>query len=526
MTNSVDELEAADCILVIGSNTTEAHPIVALRIKAAVTNSGATLIVADPRKIDLVRFSKLHLRQRGGTDVALINAMMKVIIAEGLHDQAFIAERTEGFEELSECVADYTPERAEAITGVAADDIRDAARAYARADGASIVYSMGITQHTHGTDNVLALASLAMLTGNIGKLATGVNPLRGQNNVQGACDLGGLPNVFPGYQKVTDAEAHAKFAKAWNVELSPNIGLTVMEMVAAADNGSLKALYVLGENPALSDPNTTHTVAALKKLDFMVVQDIFLTETAELADVVLPAAAFAEKDGSFTNTERRIQRVRKALDPPGDARQDWDIICDLSGRMDYPMEYDGPSAILDEIASLSPIYGGVSFKRIEGPGLQWPCPDAEHPGTPFLHEGQFKRGKGKFHPTPFRDAVELPDDEYPYLLTTGRQLYHFHTGTMSRRTAGLEELSPPAPVEINPRDAERDGIADGDQVEVSSRRGTVIARAHLTARSPLGGVFMPFHFHEAAANVLTNDALDPVAKIPELKVCAVKIARI
>ncbi len=523
MTNSIAEIENADCILVTGSNTTEAHPIIALYIKAAVTRHGAKLIVADPRRIDLVRFAELHLRQRSGTDVALFNAMMNVILAEGLADEAFVAERTEGFDEFRRSVQDYTPERAEAISGVPADDIRAAARTYAGAERASIIYSMGITQHTTGTDNVLALANMVMLTGNVGKESTGVNPLRGQNNVQGACDLGALPDVYPGYQKVDDPEARGKFERAWGVALSEEPGLTVVEMTNAAAEGRVKGLYVMGENPMLSDPDINHVREALQSLDFLCVQDIFLTETAQMADVVLPAASFAEKDGSFTNTERRVQRVRKALDPPGEAWADWRIICRLATKMGHPMSYAGPAEIMDEIARLTPIYGGISLERIEGEGLQWPCADKAHPGTVFLHQGEFKRGRGKFHPTPFREANELPDEEYPYLLTTGRLLYQFHTGTLTRQSAGLDEIAPPTPFEINPQDAAREGIGEGDLVEVASRRGAVQVRALVTDRVPEGTVFMPFHFREAPANALTNPALDPIAKIPELKVCAVKL---
>ena len=524
MTNSIDELEHADCIFIIGSNTTEAHPVIAMRIIAAA-RAGTRLIIADPRRIDLVEFAEMHVRQRSGTDVALINAMMNVIIAEGLADDEFVASRTEGFEELKDCVKNCTPEWAEPITGIAADDIREMARTYAGAKKSSIVYSMGITQHTSGTENVLTLANLAMLTGNVGKESTGVNPLRGQNNVQGACDMGALPNVYPGYQKVDDPELHKKFESAWNTSLSDQIGLTVMEMMNGAHEGTLKALYVMGENPMLSDPNVNHVKEALEKLDFLCVQDIFLTETAELADVVLPAASFAEKDGTFTNTERRVQRVRKALDPPGEARLDWEIICDLAARLGVTMEYSGASEILDEIASVTPIYGGMSFKRLDRIGLQWPCPDKEHPGTMYLHKGEFKRGKGKFHPTSYRDPAELPDEEYPYRLTTGRVLYHFHTGTLSRRSAGLEEICPPSPIEMNPTDAEAAGIAQDDAVEVATRRGTITARAVVTEKSPRGTVFMPFHFREGPANALTNDALDPIAKIPEYKVCAAKVSK-
>jgi len=526
MTNSISEIEDADCIFVTGSNTTEAHPIIALRIKAAVRENGANLIVADPRRIDLVRFAALHMRQRSGTDVALFNGMMNVIITEGLSDGKFIAERTEGYDEFRECVMDYTPERAEAITGVPADAIREAARMYAAAERASIIYSMGITQHTTGTDNVLALANLAMLTGNVGRASTGVNPLRGQNNVQGACDLGALPNVYPGYQAVDAPEVREKFEKAWGAALSQEPGLTVVEIMNAAAEGKVRGLYIMGENPVISDPNANHVREALENLDFLVVQDIFLSETAQLADVVLPAASFAEKDGTFTNTERRIQRVRAALPPPGEARQDWRIIADIAARLGYEMNYDDPAQIMDEIAAVTPIYGGISFKRLETESLAWPCPEPGHPGTQFLHEGRFKRGLGKFQATPFCEAAELPDADYPYLLTTGRLLYHFHTGTLSRRTPGLEEIAPPVPFEMNPEDAEREGIADGDTVEVSSRRGTVRVRAVVTERSPKGTVFMPFHYREAPANVLTNDALDPIAKIPELKVCAVSIRKV
>jgi len=526
MTNSIAELEGADCILVIGSNTTEAHPIVALRIKAAVQRNGARLIVADPRRIELVRFAELHLPHRCGTDVMLINAIANVIITENLHDKDFIAQRTENFEEFWQAVQPCTPEVAELTTGVPADDIRRAARMIATARRFAIVYAMGITQHTTGTDNVKALANLAMLTGSVGRESTGVNPLRGQNNVQGACDLGALPNVFTGYQKVTDPEARAKFEEAWGVQLPAEPGLTVVEILQAAGEGRIKALYCMGENPVLSDPNSTHTIEALKKLDLLVVQDLFLSDTAELAHVVLPSASFAEKDGTFTNTERRVQRVRKAIEPPGQARPDWQIIADLATRMGYPMHYDHPSQIMDEMARLTPIYGGISYERLENGGLQWPCPDPEHPGTPYLHKGRFSRGLGRFHPTPFKEPVELPDDDYPFILSTGRVLYHFHTTTMTRQSDGLAELYPGGDIQVNPDDARRLRIKHGELVEVASRRGVVKAKALLTERVPPGMVYMPFHFREAPANVLTIDALDPIAKIPEFKVCAVRLTKI
>ena len=525
MTNSIDEIKFAKSIFVTGSNTTEAHPIIAQRIKDAVVDLGAELIVADPRKIDLVRFASVHVRQKSGTDVALFNAMINYIISENLHDREFIESRTEDFELLAECVKECTPEWAENITSIPACDIRKIAEKYATAETASIIFSMGITQHTTGTDNVLALANLAMLTGNVGKESTGVNPLRGQNNVQGACDLGALPNVYPGYQKVDDPAVRDKFQKLWNRELSDKAGLTVTEAINASAEGSVKAIYIMGENPMISDPNLNHAEKALKNLDFLCVQDIFLTETAQLADVVLPGVCFAEKDGTFTSTERRVQRVRKLVNPPGTARQDWNIICEISTKMGFPMKYGDASEIMDEIAVATPIYGGIDFKRIDKVGLQWPCPDKKHPGTKFLHKDKFNRGKGKFYATAFREAAELPDREYPLRLTTGRYLQHFHTGTMTRKVDGLNKLAPPVPVEISPEDAEMYGIFTGDKVEVTTRRGFIIADAVITEKSPKGTIFMAFHYREAPVNRLTNDVLDSVAKIPEYKVCAVKIKK-
>jgi len=524
MTNSIDELEHADRIFVIGSNTTEAHPVIGLRIKAAVERHGARLVVADPRAIDLTRFADIHLQQRPGTDVMLVNAMLNAILEAKLEDTDYIASRTENFEEVRQAVAPCTPEVAAVATGVPAEDIRAAARMFAEAERASIVYSMGITQHTTGTDNVLALSNLAMATGNVGVESGGVNPLRGQNNVQGACDLGALPNVYPGYQKVDLPEIQEKFEKAWGARLSDEAGLTVVEIMHAVEKGDVRAVYIMGENPALSDPNSNRTRKALADCEFLVVQDVFLTETARYADVVLPGVVFAEKDGTFTNTERRVQRVRRALPPPGDARQDWEIVSEVARRLGYDMSYGSPSEIMDEIASVTPIYGGMSFARVDERGLQWPCLDAEHPGTRYLHKGKFSRGTGKFHPTQFREADELPDEEYPFILSTGRLLYHFHTGTLSRKTEGLNEISGPV-AEIHPEDAAALGVKEADRVEVTSRRGSVTTRACVSARPMKGVVFMPFHFHEAPANMLTNDALDPIAKIPELKVCAVRVRR-
>ncbi len=525
MTNSIDELKNAGCIFVIGSNTSEAHPVIALYITEAVVKNGAHLIVADPRAIDLVRFAKLHVPQKPGTDVALINAMMNVIISEKLLDSDFINDRTEGFSELADAVKDLTPEMAEEITTVPAEKIRRAARIYAGASTASIVYSMGITQHTTGTDNVLSLANLSMLTGNIGKESTGVNPLRGQNNVQGACDLGALPNVYPGYQSVEDSKIQAKFEKAWSKKLSPKKGLTVVEFFHAVETGDIKAIYIMGENPALSDPNLNRTRKALEMVDFLVVQDIFLSETAQYADVVLPSVCFAEKDGTFTNTERRVQRVRAAVTPPGQARSDWETICDVSTKLGYPMSYNSAGQIMDEIASVTPIYGGISFDRIDSVGLQWPCPDKDHPGTKYLHKGRFTRGKGKFHPVPFKAPAESPGRKFPFVLSTGRQLYQFHTGTMTRKSAAINQVSPTGYVEIHIEDAGKLGIADGDKVEVATQRGKVSTLAKVTKNIEKGWLFMPFHFCEGPANMLTIDALDPLAKIPEYKVCAATIQK-
>ncbi len=526
MTNPIGEIRNADCIFVIGSNTSENHPVIALQIKAAVRQKKAKLIVADPRRIDLVDYAHLWLQHKPGTDVALINGILNVIISRGWLNKAFVDERTEGFEALAGSVKDYTPEAVEKITGVRANDIIEAARLYAQSSSSSILYAMGITQHATGTNNVLALANLSMATGQIGKPSSGVNPLRGQSNVQGACDMGGLPDVYTGYQRVDDPATRRKFEKAWGVSLPPHPGLTLMEMMKGIAEGKVKALFVLGENPLLSDPNMSQVKEELKHLDLLVVQDIFLTETAELAHVVLPGVSFAEKDGTFTNTERRVQRVRKAIEPIGNNRPDWQILCDLSSRLNYPLEYSSPKEIMEEIASVTPSYGGIHYERLEGVGLQWPCPTQDHPGTPFLHKDKFSRGKGKFHVTPYAPAPELPDEKYPFLLTTGRVLYHYHT-VISRKSKGLSEIYPEGVIEINPEDAQRLGIQpDNGLVEVTSRRGRVQVKSKVSDNLPPGVVFMTFHFKEAAANLLTIDVLDPVAKIPEFKVCAVKIRKL
>jgi len=523
MTNSIDEAEYLKNIFVIGSNTTEQHPVIGMKIKKAVRQHGARLIVADPREIDLVKFSALWLRQKPGTDVALLNGMMNVILAEGLYDKTFVETRTEGFEDMKKVVEQYPPEVASQITGVPADDIRKAARMYAEIHPAAIFFSMGITQHTTGVDNVKSCANLAMLCGDLGVEGGGVNPLRGQNNVQGSCDMGALPVVYTGYQPVANEEARAKFEKVWGVSLPPKPGLTLVETLNAAHDKKIKALYVMGENPMLSDPDLTHAEASLKKLDLLIVQDIFLSETAKLAHVVLPAASFAEKDGTFTNTERRVQLIRKAVNAPGQAKADWKILSELSTKLGYAMHYESAEDIMKEINSLTPSYAGITYDRIEKTGLQWPCPNATHPGTPILHIGKFTRGLGLFSAIEFREPAELPDKDYPFVMTTGRVLYQYHTGTMTRLSCGITERCPESLVEINPKDAQKLGIEDGAMVKVSSRRGKLKVKAKVTERVPDSTVFMNFHFSEAPVNILTNPALDPIAKIPEFKVCAVNV---
>jgi len=526
MTNSISCVDQADCILVTGSNTTEQHPLIGSRIINAVQN-GAKLIVVDNRKIRLAHHAHMHIRCRNGTDVAFFNSIMHVIIKEGLEDKQFVSARTENYEELRKVVANYPPERAAQIAGISPQEIINAARMFASAPRGMIVYSMGITQHTHGVDNVKSLANLAMLTGNLGRPGTGVNPLRGQNNVQGACDMGALPDVYSGYQKVTDASIQEKFEKAWGVKGLPDkVGLTTTVAIDAMADGKLKGLYVLGENIMMSHPDQNHVRKALQNLEFLVVQEIFPTLTTEFAHVVLPATSFAEKDGTFTSTERRVQRVRKAMEPIGQSRPDWEILCEIARRAGYGgMIYSSPKEIMDEIAILTPIYGGISYQRIDKVGLQWPCPDPGHPGTPILHEGRFSRGLGLFSPVEYRPSAELPDQEYPFLLSTGRCYFHFHGASMTKRSRLLQREVPLPYIEISPEDAKELGLADREWVYVSTRRGQVKAQARVTDVVMRGVLFMPFHFEEGAANVLTLNALDPGAKIPEYKVCAARIRR-
>lgn len=524
MTNSIEEIENMEVILIIGSNTKETHPVIANRMIKAY-RKGARIIVADPRKVPMTRFADTVLNLKPGTDIALINAIAHVIIKEGLHDKTFIEEKTEGFEGMKEHVGKFTPEYAEKITGVGKEAIIRAARIYGGSRKAGLFYTMGITQHTCGTENVNAAANLAILTGNIGRESTGVNPLRGQNNVQGASDAGCLSNLYPGYQKVDSPDVRAKFEKTWGVSLSDRRGLTTTEMMPASLEGRLKALYIMGENPVVTDPNAHHTVDALKKLDFLIVQDIFMTETAALADVVLPSACFAEKEGTFSNTERRVQRVRKAVEPPGEARPDLSIIMEISKRLGYAMDYKSPEEVLVEFGKVWPNIAGITYQRIDREGIQWPCPDIDHPGTPYLYKNGFPKGRVRFSCVPYSNPAEEADNEYPFVMTTGRNLFQYHSGSMTRRVAQIEAHAGQAYVEINPKDSVKLNIGDGDMLAVESRRGSIKIKALVTSRVPEGTVFIPMHYHEAAANIITNDALDATCKIPEFKVCAVKITK-
>lgn len=523
MTNSIREIEGNEVIFIIGSNTKETHPVIAnMMIKAH--RKGAKIIVADPRKVAMCKFAYVWLRQRPGTDIALLNSMAHVILKEGLYNYDFINEHTKGFDEWKKSLEDFTPEIGEKLTGVPKDDIIKAAITYGRSRKAAIYYTMGITQHSHGTANVNAIANLALLTGNIGREFTGINPLRGQNNVQGACDAGCLPNVYPGYQWVDVPDIQKKFESAWAVPLSPKIGLTAPEITEKAIEGKIKAVYVMGENPVLGDPNMGHTMEGFKKLDFLMVQDIFLTETGKLAHVVMPAACFAEKDGTFINTERRVQRVRKALRPPGEAREDSWIISELSRRMGYAMNFNSMEEVFEELGSLWPALEGITYSRMRSQGIQWPCPTKNHPGTEFLYKGGFPRGRVSFTPVSFEPPVEKADKEYPFILNTGRNLFHYHFSSMTGRVKPIKKHAGDAYIEMNTDDASRLKIKDNDSVMVSSRRGNIILKARVTERVNQGEVFIPMHYAEAAVNILTNEkALDNYAKTPEFKVTAIRI---
>ena len=549
MSNSMkDVAEQSAAMLIIGSNTTEQHPVFGTMIRRAVRKRNLKLVVADPRKIDITEFTApggMHLQQKPGTDIPLLNGLMNIILEKDWEDKPFIAERTEGYEEFKAVVAQYTPDKVSEITGVPVEQLYQAAEILATNKPMAVVWAMGITQHIVGVRNVMSLANLQMLLGNMGVPGGGVNPLRGQNNVQGACDMGGLPNVYPAYQPVTSEDARKKFEAAWGAPMSNKAGMTVTEMIPGITEGKTKAMYILGEDPVMSDPDTTHIRHCLEECDLIVLQEIFPSETSVYADVLLPGVSFAEKTGTFTNTERRIQMVRKAVEPPGEAREDWRIIADVAKRVigqgDKPAlnvaegvtgrqgefagwDYVSPAEIMKEIAALTPSYAGATHERLErGETFQWPVKDAAHAGTPVLHVGKFARGLGKFIPVEHVPPAELPDDDYPMILSTGRVLYHWHGGEMTRRAKGLLEIYSKPLIEVNADDAERLGLNGNKRVRVSSRRGSIEAEAWVTDRVPPGMVYANFHFPEASANVLTLAALDPVSKIPEYKICAVKV---
>ena len=538
MSNSMDDVaKEAKAFFIIGSNTTEQHPVFGSMLRQAVRQRGAKLVVADPRKIDITEFATLHLRHRPGTDIALLNGLMYIILENKWENQSFIDERTENFDEFKATVMNYPPQLVSKTTNIPVEQLYEAAEIIAKNSPMAVLWAMGITQHIVGVRNVMDLANLQMLLGNMGKAGGGVNPLRGQNNVQGACDMGGLPNVYTAYQPVTSDEVHDKFEKAWGATSNTKVGLTVTEMVPGILDGRTHALYILGEDPVMSDPDTKHIRHCFEEIDFLVLQEIFPSETAAYADVLLPGVTFAEKDGTFTNTERRVQMVRKAIPTQGDARDDWWITCQIAKRIlagsservrsDAPYsgwEYASPSDIMSEINALTPSYGGITHARIEaGERLQWPCPSADHPGTQILHTKQFTRGKGKFMPIDHVPPAEKPDDDYPMLLSTGRVLYHWHGGQMTRRAKGLMEIYGEALIEVNPDDAEKLGLNGKNIVRVTSRRGFIEAQAWVTDRVPPGMVYANFHFPNASANELTHASLDPVAKIPEYKIVAVKV---
>lgn len=530
MSNSGSDIYDCDVAIVTGSNTAESHPIIALQFKDAVTNHGTKLIVADPRRIEMVNFAALWLQQRPGTDVALFSAMANVIIQEDLVNHNFIRRRTENYEAFAKAMVDFTPEMAERISGVPADKIVQAARMYATANNGAIYWALGIPEHTHGTENALSLVHLALLTGHICRPGTGLNPLRGQNNVQGASDAGAMPWDYPGYQKVEDPQVVEKFRAKWGNTPPPKRGLTTTEIANGWGTGQIKAQYIMGENPLMSEPNLRHSYHAIENLEFLVCQDLFINETARFADVILPSASFAEKDGTFTNTDRRVQRVRKAFEPLGQARADWEIVSEVALRLEAKLGrqrtaywgYEHPSEIMAEMAELVPAYGGITYKRLETERLQWPVVDEDSPGTACLFTETFPRGRAKFFPLVYQPSAEDTDSEYPFALTTGRVLYHWHGGTLTRHS-NLDFAAPEPLVEINPADAPRIPCINGDPVRVSSRRGSIVLRARVTEKAAPGVVFIPFHYAEAAANTLTNEALDPQAKIPEYKICAVKI---
>ncbi|MHC4417552.1 MAG: formate dehydrogenase subunit alpha [Planctomycetota bacterium] len=524
MTNSISEIKDVQTLFIIGSNPTEAHPIIGLEMKKTLAR-GAKLVVCDPRKTWMAKRADVHIQHKPGTDNILINSMMNYIVSKGLYDKKFVAKRCEDFEAFTENLKAYSIEEAANVCDVDGELIRRAAEMYAAGTPSSIFYTLGITEHTCGTENVQNLANLAMLCGQIGKPSSGVNPLRGQNNVQGGCDMGAIYSVLPGYQKVADAAVREKFAKAWGVEFPTNTGGRVTDFVEKAGEGVLRGFYCMGEDPALSEPNQNKVIQNLKNLEFIVCQEIFMSETAKLAHVILPATCWAEKNGTFTNSERRVQRIRKAVEPPGQARPDWQIVCQVSTAMGYPMSYADSGAIFDEMAGLTPSYAGMSFERIDKVGLQWPCPTSDHPGTTFLHEGKFARGLGLFHAIKFREPAELPDNDYPFILSTGRTLYNYNIGNMTRESKAIQQKQSKNFVEMHHSDAERLGVADREPVIVSTRRGELTVEASVGERVRPGALWMPFHFIDQPTNRLTIDAFDTVTRTGEYKVCAATVRK-
>ena len=527
MTNPIADIEKADFLLVVGSNTTVSHPLIARRMVRAL-KKGAQIAVVDPVKTGIARLAYYYLPLSPGSDIPLFMGMAKVILEKGLHNREFIEKYTEGFEEFKRELLRISMDEVVRITGVPKDLIEEVAVKYATSRASSIVYCLGVTEHITGTENVMSLANLALLTGHIGREGTGVNPLRGQNNVQGASDLGVLADSLPGYKNPLDPTDKEPFEREWGVNLSTTPGLAIPEFPQAIEEGKIRGMYIIGEDPALTDPDTSKVQSALSKLEFLVVQDVYMTETASLANIVLPAALWAEKDGTFTNTERRIQRIRKVVDPPGEAKPDWEILTLLAGRMGYDWNYNDPSEIMDEIARLVPLYGGISYDRLkEGWGISWPVPDRNHPGTPRLYEDlnfKTKSGKGVFNIVRYRPPFDVPDDEYPLYLTTGRHGFHWHVASMTGRSPTLKREYPRSYVLMNRKDMERFNLKRGDRVKIISRRGKI--EAFIEEGEPKPGVlFMPLHFKEAPVNILTPAVMDPLSRMPDFKGAAVRLEK-
>ncbi len=532
MTNTIEDITSkSDVILLVGSNPEEAHPVLGMHIRRAVEN-GTRLIVVDPRDIGLSKKADVHLKLKPGTNVAFSNGMIHIMIRDGLVDEEFIKDRTEAskYEELKKMVESYTPERVAKICHIEEERLVEAAHMYAKADRAPIIYCLGVTEHSTGTEGVMSLSNIAMVCGKLGREGCGVNPIRGQNNVQGACDMGAMPTDFTGYQKVANPDVVAKFEKAWGTKLNPKVGIKATECFPKMIDGEIKGLFIFGEDPMRTDPDTHHVQRALESLDFLVVDELFMTETAKFADVILPGRSYAEKEGTFSNTERRVQRVRKAVEVAGNTKPDTWIFTEIMQRMGYDQPHLEPKDIMHEIASVTPSFAGISHERLDseeigGKGLQWPCTAPDHPGTPIMHVGKFSRGEGDYSIAEYKESVEMPDAEYPFIMMTGRILYHYNACAMTDKTEGINEIANSSFIEINDQDAERLGIADGDKVKVASRRGEIESTARVSSKTGVGEVWMPFHFQDGNSNWLTIAALDSIAKAPEYKVCAVTISK-